>query len=135
MAKMRVSGAELELRENLSRDMIRRMVEAGGKVADDRMKAATRAHMHVRTGDMLEAIKPTPYREWFGGGATEVYPQGDDRKGVRNATKAYVINYGRGRRKRNGKMGDKFITNDEKATEEAVRQAMEAENGRLIEEI
>lgn len=135
MAKMHVSGAELELKENLSRDMIRRMVEAGGKVADDRMKAATRAHMHVRTGDMLEAIKPTPYREWFGGGATEVYPQGDDRKGVRNATKAYVINYGRGRRKRNGKMGDKFITNDEKATEEAVRQAMEAENGRLIEEI
>lgn len=135
MAKMRVSGAELELKENLSRDMIRRMVEAGGKVADDRMKAATRAHMHVRTGDMLEAIKPTPYREWFGGGATEVYPQGDDRKGVRNATKAYVINYGRGRKKRNGKMGDKFITNDEKATEEAVRQAMEAENGRLIEEI
>ena len=95
MAKMRVSGAELELKENLSRDMIRRMVEAGGKVADDRMKAATRAHMHVRTGDMLEVIKPTPYREWFGGGATEVYPQGDDRKGVRNATKAYVINYGR----------------------------------------
>ena len=135
MARMRVSGAELELKENLSRDMIRRMVEAGGKVADDRMKAATRAHMHVRTGDMLEAIKPTPYREWFGGGATEVYPQGDDRKGVRNATKAYVTNYGRGRRKRNGKMGDKFITNDEKATEEAVRQAMEAENGRLIEEI
>ena len=135
MAKMRVSGAELELKENLSRDMIRRMVEAGGKVADDRMKAATRAHMHVRTGDMLEAIKPTPYREWFGGGATEVYPQGDDRKGVRNATKAYVINYGRGRRKRNGRMGDKFITNDEKATEEAVRQAMEAENGRLVEEI
>jgi hypothetical protein len=135
MARMRVSGAELELKENLSRDMIRRMVEAGGKVADDRMKAATRAHMHVRTGDMLEAIKPTPYREWFGGGATEVYPQGDDRNGVRNATKAYVINYGRGRRKRNGKMGDKFITNDEKATEEAVRQAMEAENGRLIEEI
>ena len=135
MARMRVSGAELELKENLSRDMIRRMVEAGGRVADDRMKAATRAHMHVRTGDMLEAIKPTPYREWFGGGATEVYPQGDDRKGVRNATKAYVINYGRGRRKRNGKMGDKFITNDEKATEEAVRQAMEAENGRLIEEI
>lgn len=135
MARMRVSGAELELKENLSRDMIRRMVEAGGKVADDRMKAATRAHMHVRTGDMLEAIKPTPYREWFGGGATEVYPQGDDRKGVRNATKAYVINYGRGRRKRNGRMGDKFITNDEKATEEAVRQAMEAENGRLIEEI
>lgn len=135
MARMRVSGAELELKENLSRDMIRRMVEAGGKVADDRMKAATQAHMHVRTGDMLEAIKPTPYREWFGGGATEVYPQGDDRKGVRNATKAYVINYGRGRRKRNGKMGDKFITNDEKATEEAVRQAMEAENGRLIEEI
>lgn len=135
MARMRVSGAELELKENLSRDMIRRMVDAGGKVADDRMKAATRAHMHVRTGDMLEAIKPTPYREWFGGGATEVYPQGDDRKGVRNATKAYVINYGRGRRKRNGKMGDKFITNDEKATEEAVRQAMEAENGRLIEEI
>ena len=140
MAKMRVSGAELELKENLSRDMIRRMVEAGGKVADDRMKAATRAHMHVRTGDMLEAIKPTPYREWFGGGATEVYPQGDDRKGVRNATKAYVINYGRGKRpttKRGtrNRTGDKFITGNERKTEAAVQAAMQAESDRLMDEI
>ena len=144
MAKMRVSGAELELRENLSRDMIRRMVEAGGKVADDRMKAATRAHMHVRTGDMLEAIKPTPYREWFGGGATEVYPQGDDRKGVRNATKAYVINYGKGqrpltkwpkKRPRINKTGDKFITGNEGKTEQAVMEAMQAESDRLLAEI
>ena len=47
-----------------------------------------------------------------------------------------MINYGRGGVKRNGgKMGDKFITADEKNTEEAVYQAMQAESDRLSEEI
>ena len=100
------------------------------------MRENTQRRQHVRTGDMLGSIGDNGYREWYGGGSTEVYPQESDRKGVRNATKAYVINYGRGGVKRNGgKMGDKFITGDEKNTEEAVYQAMQAESDRLSEEI
>lgn len=137
MARMTVSADELgsERLERMSREMIRRMVMAGAGAAEERMRQATAARGHIRTGDMIGSIGNNGYREWYQGGATDVYPLEDDRKGVRNATKAFVINYGRGgTRKRNGKMGDKFITGDEKATEEAVARAMEEENARIVEE-
>ena len=79
---------------------------------------------------MLASIGRNEYREWLGGGAQDVYPLGEDRRGTRNATKAYVLNYGRGRRLR----GDKFITGDDRA-EEIVTQAMQEESDRLVEEI
>ena len=82
------------------------------------------------TGEMLASIGRNEYREWLGGGAQDVYPLGEDHKGVRNATKAYVLNYGRGRRLR----GDKFITGDTQA-EEIITQAMQAESDRLVEEL
>ncbi len=138
MATMKVDGTEFvsEKLNRASREMIRSITMAGAKAAEQRMAENTRRRMHVRTGDMLDSIGDNGYREFYRGGSTDVYPQGDDRKGVRNATKAYVINYGRGGVKRNGgKMGDKFITGDEKNTEEAVYQAMQAESDRLIEQI
>ena len=138
MARVKVNGFELVEGQlnRMGRPMIRQIVEAGAKAAEKLMADNTKARAHVRTGDMLESIGENEYREFLGGGSVDVYPQGDDRKGVRNATKAYVINYGRGGVKRNGgKMGDKFITADEKNTEEAVYQAMQAESDRLSEEI
>lgn len=138
MARMMVDGTEF-ISEKLSgrnREMIKSITLAGAAAAEKRMRENTQQRRHVRTGDMLGSIGNNGYQEWYGGGSTEVYPQESDRKGVRNATKAYVINYGRGGVKRNGgKMGDKFITGDEKNTEEAVYQAMQAESDRLIEEI
>lgn len=138
MARMAVDGTEFisEKLSSRSREMIKSITMAGAKAAEKRMRENTQRRQHVRTGDMLGSIGDNGYREWYGGGSTEVYPQESDRKGVRNATKAYVINYGLGGVKRNGgKMGDKFITADEKNTEEAVYQAMQAESDRLIEEI
>ena len=138
MARMKVDGTEFisEKLNGRSREMIKSITMAGAKAAEKRMRETTQRRQHVRPGDMLESVGDNGYREWYGGGSTEVYPQESDRKGVRNATKAYVINYGRGGVKRNGgKMGDKFITGDEKNTEEAVYQAMQAESDRLIEQI
>ena len=82
---------------------------------------------------MLENVRPAEYREFMGGGEVSVYPQGDDRKGVSNAMKAYVINYSRGRRTR--KMGDKFITGKQQQFEDAVSRAMQAESDRILDEI
>ena len=138
MARMAVNGTEFipEKMAKMDRGMFKSITMAGAKAAEERMRENTTQRQHVRTGDMLDSIGNNGYREWYQGGATDVYPQGGDRKGVRNATKAYVINYGRGGVKRNGgKMGDKFITGDEKRTEEAVYQAMQAESDRLIEQI
>ena len=138
MATMKVDGFEIQERRlaKMGPTMIRKIVEAGADAAERIMANETKARNHVRNSDMLDAIGNNGIREYLGGASTEVYPQGEDRFGTRNATKAYVINYGRGGVKRNGgKMGDKFITADEKNTEEAVYQAMQAESDRLIEEI
>ena len=124
--------------------MIRQIVEAGAKAAEKVMADATEEKGHIRTGEMMRSIGHNEDREFLGGGSTDVYPQGDDSKGARNATKAYVINYGKGRRPntkwprkhpRKNRTGDKFITGNEGKTEAAVTEAMQAESDRLIAEL
>ena len=146
MATMKVSGFELQETRlgKMGRPMIRKIVEAGANAAEKRMIEDTKARKHIRNSDMLDSIGENEYREYLGGGSVDVYPQGDDRNGVRNATKAYVINYGKGQRPyarrpkkhpRKNLTGDKFITGNEKKTEAAVVEAMQAESDRLVEEL
>lgn len=146
MATLKVSGFEhQEMKLNkLGAPMIKQIVMAGAGAAEKRMIEDTKARRHVRNGDMLESIGTNEYREFLHGGSVDVYPQGEDSRGVRNATKAYVINYGKGQRpytkrpKKNPRKnltGDKFITGNEKKTEAAVVEAMQAESDRLIDEL
>ncbi len=140
MATLRVNGFELVDRQlnRLGAGMIRQIVEAGAGAAEKRMAASTTEAGHGPpgksgrgTGEMLASIGRNEYREFLNGGSVDVYPLEVDSKGVRNATKAYVLNYGRGKTLK----GDKFITGDESKTEEIVQQAMQAESDRLIAEI
>lgn len=117
----------------LGRPVIRRIVEAGARADADEWRANIRQARHIRTGDMLGSVAPGDYKEDLDGGEIVVYPRDTDRKGVRNATKAYVINYGRG--KRRGKLGDRFITGKLQQTEEKVFQAMQAESDRILDEL
>jgi len=146
MARFSVNGFELIENQlgKMGRPMIRKITEAGAQAAAKRMAENTEKRKHVRNSDMLDAIGDNGIREYVGGASTEVYPQGLDRKGERNATKAYVINYGKGKRpyrkrpKKNPKVnltGDKFITGDEAKAEAIVVEAMQAESDRLIAEI
>lgn len=146
MATMKVSGFEhQEARLNqLGAPMIKKIVMAGANAAMQEMIEVTLEKRHVRNGDMLKSIGTNEYREFLHGGSVDVYPQGDDGQGVRNATKAYVTNYGKGQRPytrrpkkhpRKNLTGDKFITGHEKTTEAAVAKAMQAESDRLMEEL
>ena len=141
MARFSVNGVEM-LETQLSRmgrPMLRQIVEAGAKAAEKRMAENTEKRRHIQNHDMIDSIGNNGIRDYLGGASTEVYPQGDDRKGVRNATKAYVINYGKGKnptkRKKANKTGDKFITGDEEKAEALVYEAMQAESDRLIAEL
>lgn len=116
----------------MSRGSIRRIVEAGGNAAALRMRENIRQKKHIKTGDMLNSTGMTDYLERLGGGSVEVYPLGDDRKGVRNALKAFVANYGKGWHQK--KSGDHFITGDKRATERVVYKAMAEENLKILEE-
>ena len=80
--------------------------------ADEVKKAwqkAIRGHRHIDTGNMLESIG---YKKKIGQEGDikkiDIYPQGKDRKGVRNAEKAYVLHYGRGK-----KVGSRFVDDAE----------------------
>lgn len=132
---MTVDGLDAidERLSKLGRPVIRRIVEAGARADANEWRKSIRQAGHIRTGDMLESVEPGNYIEFLGGGEQESYPSDFDRKGIRNATKAYVINYGRG--KRTARMGDKFITGKEKQFEDAVHDAMMAESDRIIDEI
>ena len=141
MAKRTVIGFEPENAKfaKLGRPMIKAIVDAGARAAAERMKANTEKARHIRNRDMIDSVGATKYFEQLGGGAEYVYPQGVNRRGERTATIAYVINYGRGkRRNRDGspsRMGDQFITRDIQGAEDAVKAAMQAESDRLIAEI
>ena len=83
------------------------MGEAAGEVADEMLLAGaeevTRAwketaerHGYRETGDMIESIRAdkAPKSDANDVRRINVYPRGEDRKGVRNAEKAYVLHYG-----------------------------------------
>ena len=143
MAKQTVIGITLANAKfaHLGRPMFKAIVDAGGRAAAERMKKNTEKAGHVRNKDMLDSIGPTKYYEQMGGGAEFVYPQGENRRGQRTATIAYIINYCRGdksKRNRDGsksRMGDHFITGDTEGAEDAVKAAMQAESDRLLAEI
>ncbi len=71
------------------------MIQAG---ADELIKAEQEEIERLKlvdTGDMKKSVKATKIRKTDSGGFVEVYPQGKDRKGVSNATKAFVAQYGK----------------------------------------
>lgn len=101
MARFDTSGLD-----DLIRDMRRRgeesgpMAEAMVAAAAIEIKAAWResaeAHKLRDTGDMIDAIgTPGPVMKIGDAFAQDIYPQGKDRKGVRNAEKAFILHYGK----------------------------------------
>ena len=59
-------------------------------------------HNHIDTGDMVNSVgvaKGTKAKKF-----RDIYPQGKDSKGVRNAEKAFIAHYGK-----SGQLGDRFV--------------------------
>ena len=135
MAKLTYSGFEgIERQmEKLSRETVKRLVNAGAAALVDTTKELIKQNHHIATGAMERSVQPGQYHETLDGGWQEVYPQGTDSRGVDNAMKAFVINYGAGGN-RTAKTGDKFITGNKKKRQEAVAAAMEAENKKILNE-
>ena len=136
MARFEYSGGEEfeAALEKLDRDGRKNIVMAGAEVcAQDMQNAIGNAH-HVRTGSMMQNVRPGIYHDDPDSSYVEVYPQGNDSRGVDNAMKAFVINYGYGKR-RTKKTGDKFITKNEKQFRATVERAMQDASDRMIAEL
>ena len=97
------------------RNIRRKMVENGSKVLVKEMQAEMEARHHVRHGWMKQSVAAGPVYEDVDGTSVEVYPQGNDPRGVSNMMKLQMITHGyynvdtgKAHRKKDNFIGTKF---------------------------
>lgn len=91
-----VLGNVAALAESVNADTAERMLSAGAAVMADAQQASIQQCGLIDTGDMYRSVGHTKMKS-DGSGAyfTDVFPQGKDRKGVRNAEKFFIAEYGK----------------------------------------
>ena len=101
MARFETAGItdlikEMERMGQASGEVAEAMVNAAVYVIRDAWVESAENHDLKNYGDMIDSIGfPAPVQNVGGIVYRDVYPQGKDRNGVRNAEKAFVLNYGR----------------------------------------
>ena len=74
------------------------MLIAGAEEVREVWKKSAEKHEHKDTGDMIASINYSRQVRKIGDiKEVDIYPQGKDRKGVRNAEKAFILHYGTSR--------------------------------------
>lgn len=91
--------ADLKKNADLLDSAAPEMLQAGADVVADAWRDAIQSHGLIDTGDMLDSVAPANLVNSSTEKKIAVYPQGRDRKGVRNAEKAFINHYGASRRK------------------------------------
>ncbi len=99
MAHISFSGLEdfetrLARHEKAATDAVPDMLAAGGQAMVEAEKAAIRKYDLIDKGALMKSIKATKPRTKSTETSLEVYPQGKNRKGQRNATVGFVQEYG-----------------------------------------
>ena len=103
MARFDTSGldslvSEMQRMGQDSGEIAAAMVNAAVIEIRDAWKESAKAHGLRDTGSMIEGIGfPSPVQNMGGAFYRDVYPQGKDAKGTRNAEKAFILNYGSSR--------------------------------------
>lgn len=91
--------ADLKKNADLLDSVAPEMLQAGAAVVADAWRDAIQSHGLIDTGDMLDSVAPSNLVNSSTEKKIAVYPQGRDRKGIRNAEKAFINHYGASRRK------------------------------------
>lgn len=103
MARFDTSGiddilADMKRMGELAGPVADKMLMAGAEEVKESWRAAAKAHGHKDTGAMIESIGyPRAPKTAGDVRAIDIYPQGKDKKGVRNAEKAFILHYGSSR--------------------------------------
>lgn len=99
MARFNTDGlddllADMKRMGELTGETADKMLMAGAEEVKTAWKASAERHKHRLSGDMIESIG-YPRSPSSAGDikSIDIYPQGKDRKGVRNAEKAFILNY------------------------------------------
>lgn len=130
MAKFAMNGIDelavelMEMGQLDNGELVSEMLEAGAEVVAEEWKKGIRSAVKANgrsTGDMERSVAPTKGIKKVGDISTkEIYPQGKDRKGVRNAEKAFILHYGK-----SGQVATRFVDAVEDAAEDKAVEVME----------
>lgn len=100
MADFNVDGLDDVIKEMMSHqqaaeEAIPEMLNAGAEILVKAQKQQAQSMKIHDTGDFINSIKPNKIKKDKDGNAyLDVYPQGKDRKGVRNVEKGFIAEYG-----------------------------------------
>ena len=125
MARFETSGLDELLTDmkrmgELSGEVADKMLMAGAEATKKAWKTSAQQHGHKDTGDMIDSIDYSRSPKTAGDvRQIDIYPQGKDDKGVRNAEKAFILNYGTKK-----KPGSHWVDDADKASGEPVMTAM-----------
>lgn len=121
MARMNWSGLdgvmrELTQMEKTAGPLTEKMLDAGAEVIAQSWKDAISSAGLIDSGAMQKSVKAKKKSD----GSREIYPQGTDSRGVRNAEKAFIQHYGSSRIKATG-----FVDRAEAEAEGPAVEAMQ----------
>lgn len=97
-----------------------KMIAAGAEIVKESWQESARRHGHLDTHDMINSIGYKPSKRSGDVRSVDIFPQGKDRKGVRNAEKAFILHYGSSSIK-----GSHWVDEAEDIAEERVVQTFE----------
>ena len=125
MARFNTSGlddvlAEMKREGELVGPAADAMLLAGAEQVKEAWRRSAEEHGHRATGAMIDSIGyPRKPKQAGDVRSIDIYPQGKDAKGVRNAEKAFVLHYGTSKMKGSG-----WVDDADKYSEETAIPAM-----------
>ena len=125
MARFDVSGLDETIEE------MKRLGQMTGRTADAKLmagadevrkawKRSAEEHRHRDTGDMIASIGfPRTPKDVGSIRTIDIYPQGKDKRNIRNAEKAFILHYGTTKIR-----GSRWVDDADKISEQTVVPAM-----------
>lgn len=127
MARFDVTGLDKVIKEMAQMDQLTgrvadAMLMAAAGVVREAWRYAIAQKGHIDTGSMFDKVgyprKPTSVGDVR---TIDIYPQGKDASGTRNAEKAFILHYGTSRRQ-----GTFFVDDADRMSAEPVQSVMES---------
>ena len=125
MARFNVSGLDETIEEmkrigQMTGRTADAMLMAGAEEVRKAWKRSAEEHRHRDTGDMIASIGFQRTPKDVGSIRTiDIYPQGKDKRNIRNAEKAFILHYGTTKIR-----GSRWVDDADKISEQTVVSAM-----------
>ena len=115
-----------DLGESIEKELVPEMLDMGAKIVTEEWKNSINRHDHIDSNAMIDSVGA---KKGKAKNLREIYPQGKDKKGVRNAEKAFIAHYGK-----SGQLGTRFVDEAEENSEAECIFEMQKKLDEAIEE-